>query len=53
MTYDGDWQAQKLTEAKYAERFAADDAEYARMLVALGEALAKAEASAAAVKRQR
>jgi hypothetical protein len=52
VTYDGDWKAQKLTQAKYVERFAADDREYARMLVALSEALSKAGASAVAVKQQ-
>jgi hypothetical protein len=52
VTYDGDWKTQELTEAAYAERFAADDREYARMLAALGEGLSQAQASAAAVKPQ-
>ena len=42
VTYDGDWKTQKLTEAAYAERFAADDRQYARLLVALGQAISKA-----------
>ena len=38
-SYDADWKAQKLTEAQYNERFCSDDAEYARMLNLLADAL--------------
>ena len=38
-SYDADWKRQKLTELQYNERFRKDDAEYARMLNALIEAL--------------
>ena len=38
-SYDADWRAQKLTESQYNERFRKDDAEYARMLNVLADAL--------------
>ena len=38
-SYDADWKGQKLTESQYSEQFRKDDAEYARMLNALIEAL--------------
>jgi hypothetical protein len=38
-SYDADWKAQKLTESQYNERFRKDDAEYARMLKILADAL--------------
>ena len=38
-SYDADWKAQKLTEAQYNERFRKDDAEYARMLTVLADAV--------------
>jgi hypothetical protein len=37
--YDGDWKRQQLTRSAYFERFALDDAEYARMLSALAASL--------------
>jgi len=40
-SYDADWKGQKLTESQYNERFLKDDAEYARMLNVLIEALRK------------
>lgn len=43
--YNGDWRAQKLSEAEYHQRFAADDREYRNMLSVLVAAL-KASASA-------
>ena len=43
--YNGDWRAQKLSEAEYHQRFAADDREYRNMLFVLVAAL-KASASA-------
>jgi hypothetical protein len=38
-SYDAEWKAQKLTEAQYNQRFRKDDAEYARMLTVLADAL--------------
>jgi hypothetical protein len=39
VTYDGNWKTQKLPEGDYRKRFAADDADYARVLSLLIEAL--------------
>jgi hypothetical protein len=41
--YDGDWNRQQLTQSAYLERFASDDAEYARMLAALAASLSLPE----------
>ena len=38
-SYDADWKAQKLTASQYDGRFRKDDAEYARMLKVLADAL--------------
>ncbi len=45
-TFDGDWQAQGLSEADYRARFAAADARYARMVGALVAALKAGTSSA-------
>jgi hypothetical protein len=39
--FDGNWHAQKLSEAEYQQRFAADEREYDRMLQVLAAALQK------------
>jgi hypothetical protein len=39
VSYDGKWEAQKLTEGEYSVRFTGDDARYARMLKVLTSAL--------------
>jgi hypothetical protein len=39
VSYDGKWEAQKLTEGEYNVRFTRDDARYARMLKVLTTAL--------------
>jgi hypothetical protein len=39
VSYDGKWEAQKLTEGEYSGHFARDDARYARMLNVLTTAL--------------
>ena len=39
MAFDGDWKAKKVAEADYEARFSADDAEYARMLTILADAI--------------
>jgi hypothetical protein len=44
-SYDGDWKGQKLTESQYNERFGKDDAEYARLLQVLTDALRSASSS--------
>jgi hypothetical protein len=41
VSFDGRWEAQKLTEAEYDARFAQDDERYARMLDVLRAALAR------------
>jgi hypothetical protein len=41
MSFDGRWEAQKLTEEQYNARFAQDDERYARMLGILRAALAR------------
>jgi hypothetical protein len=44
LAFDGDWKAQRLTEAEYMKAFAAADAQYARMLQALIAQLKKSGA---------
>ena len=39
VTYDGEWVPQKLSEAAYRDRFAADDADYAHVLQVLIDGL--------------
>jgi hypothetical protein len=39
--FDGNWRAQKLSEAEYRQRFAADEREYDDMLQVLAAALRK------------
>ena len=41
VSFDGKWEAQKLTEEEYSARFAQDDERYARMLGILRAALAR------------
>jgi hypothetical protein len=41
ISYDGKWEAQKLTEEEYNSRFSSDDARYARMLKVLTVALSR------------
>ena len=41
VSFDGRWEAQKLTEEQYNARFAQDDERYARMLAILRAALAR------------
>ena len=41
LSYDGDWKSQKLSQAKYEERFQRDDARYAQMLAALERELTR------------
>ena len=41
MTFDGRWEAQKLTEAGYNSMFAKDDVWYAGLLTILGIELRK------------
>ena len=41
VSFDGRWEAQKLTEEQYNARFAQDDERYARMLGILRAALAR------------
>jgi hypothetical protein len=41
VSFDGKWEAQKLTEAAYNARFDSDDAQYARLLSVLSNALAR------------
>jgi hypothetical protein len=41
VSFDGRWEAQKLTEEQYNTRFAQDDERYARMLGILRAALAR------------
>jgi hypothetical protein len=43
--YNGDWMRHQLTRSAYLERFASDDAEYARMLAALAAALSRVSPS--------
>jgi hypothetical protein len=38
-SYDGDWKGQKIAESEYNQRYAKDDAQYARMLKVLADAL--------------
>jgi hypothetical protein len=41
ISYDGDWKSQKLSQAKYHERFQRDDGRYAKMLGALEQELTR------------
>ena len=41
ISYDGDWKNQKISQAKYDERFQRDDKRYAQMLAALEQELTR------------
>jgi hypothetical protein len=41
ISYDGDWKSQKLSQAKYEERFQRDDKRYAQILAALEHELTR------------
>ena len=50
VSYDGDWERQKLAKEAYSQRFEQDDEQYARMLRILADELARRVSSAPAVK---
>lgn len=53
LVFNGDWEAQKFTEAEYNTRFSEDDARYTHMLEVLAAALAPAKTPAPTRKRGR
>lgn len=51
LSFDGKWQAQKLSEAEYDARFREDDAKYARMLEVLAGAFTAPKAAPAETRK--